>query len=122
LRTGLSLQECRELANQARLSVIPLVETDIAAGQVTILDSMNLGKPVIATRCIGTEDYIEDGATGMFVPPRSPERLADAIGQLWTDEKLRRTLGRAAAAYVQRNLSDEASGAELGRILVGLSR
>jgi glycosyltransferase involved in cell wall biosynthesis len=121
IRTGLSLQQCRELANQARISVVPLFETDVAAGQVTVLDSMNLGKPVIATRCMGTEDYIRHGESGLLVPPRSADHLAEAIDLLWRDQSLRSALGAAAAAQVAREYSDEVAGAALGRIVSELS-
>jgi glycosyltransferase involved in cell wall biosynthesis len=42
------------------------------------------------------EDVVEDGVTGLIVPPRDPRRLADAIVRLVDDPALRRRLGSAA--------------------------
>jgi glycosyltransferase involved in cell wall biosynthesis len=39
---------------------------------------------------------VEDGVTGLIVPPRDPRRLADAILRLVDDPALRRRLGSAA--------------------------
>jgi glycosyltransferase involved in cell wall biosynthesis len=42
------------------------------------------------------EDVVEDGVTGIIVPPRAPGQLADAITRLADDSTLRRRLGNAA--------------------------
>ncbi len=42
-------------------------------------ESLILGVPTIATRVGGFPDIVIDGKTGILVPPKSPEDLADAI-------------------------------------------
>jgi len=44
-----------------------------------VLDAMMAGKPVVATRTGGVPDVVEDGETGLLVPPRDPTALADAL-------------------------------------------
>src|SRR3954469_24031823 len=61
VRCGLTYDECRALAQRARVSVIPIANDQTASGQVTLVDAMSLGRPVVATRCIGTEDYVQSG-------------------------------------------------------------
>ena len=39
------------------------------------------GIPVIATRAGGLEDVVEDGVSGLLVPPSNPGALAQAIGR-----------------------------------------
>jgi glycosyltransferase involved in cell wall biosynthesis len=41
----------------------------------------------------GIPEVVEDGITGILVPPRDPEALADAILRLAKDEKLRKEMG-----------------------------
>ncbi len=62
---------------------------------LSILEAMALGKAVIATET-GPRDYIEDGVSGLLVPPGSVERLRAAMSRLLHDEPLRQRLGRKA--------------------------
>ena len=48
----------------AEVCVIPVSNVETASGQMTLIQAMSLEVPVVATQCIGTEDYIEDGETG----------------------------------------------------------
>lgn len=46
---------------------------------ISIIEAMAAGLPVIATRVGGIPEAVEDGVTGMLVPPEDPQALADAI-------------------------------------------
>jgi glycosyltransferase involved in cell wall biosynthesis len=113
---------CLELAARARISVIPLLDVDAASGQVTFLEAMRLGRPVITTRSPGTEDYITDGQTGLLVPVGDSGSLRDAIHSLWTDEARRQSLADAARYYAQAHFSDEAVAVRLRQILLEIER
>lgn len=63
---------------------------------LSILEAMAAGKPVVATRCGGAEDMIEDGISGILVSPARPEQLAQAIGAMLGDAVRARELGNAA--------------------------
>lgn len=52
---------------------------------VVLLDAMSYGIPAIASRVGGIPDIIEDGVSGVLVPPADPESLANAIEQLARD-------------------------------------
>lgn len=117
LRSGLSLQECRLLAQRARVSVVPVANQETASGQVTIVEAMRMGRPVVATRCIGSEDYLQDGRTGLLVAPGAVEELRTAIARLCDSPDLRERLGRNAAAFAEENCSDEVAGRRLGAVL-----
>ncbi|MBE9125777.1 MULTISPECIES: glycosyltransferase family 4 protein [unclassified Coleofasciculus] len=117
VRSGLTRHECYCLAQQARVNVVPLLNHETAAGQVTIIEAMRMGRAVIATQCIGSEDYIKEGETGFLVKPHSVNDLAQAIELLWKNQELRNRLGKAGSRYAAEHLSDEAAGAALGRIL-----
>lgn len=49
-------------------------------------------KPVVATRVGGFEEVIDDGNTGFLVPPREPEKLANAITRILSDGTLRESI------------------------------
>jgi glycosyltransferase involved in cell wall biosynthesis len=48
---------------------------------IAVLEAMASAKPVVATRIDGTDEIVQDGVTGILVPPRDARSLADAI--LW---------------------------------------
>jgi glycosyltransferase involved in cell wall biosynthesis len=119
-RHGLSEVECLELLATARLSVVPLGNLATASGQVTFINSMMLGIPLIATRCPGTEGYVEDGLTGLLVDPFDGAGLEQAIASLWNDPVRRAELARRAMAFAHEHLSDEAAAETLRRLLRSL--
>lgn len=49
---------------------------------ITILESINAGTPVIATRAGGIPEVLSDGLSGLFVSPHAPEEIAAAIQKL----------------------------------------
>jgi glycosyltransferase involved in cell wall biosynthesis len=119
LQSALSPAACNRLAQQARLIVVPLVDSPTAAGQVTVVEALRMARPLITTRCIGTVDYVSDGRNGLLVPPGDVEALTAAIEHTWSDEQARASIAREAQAYAETHLSDEAAAAQLLRILNG---
>jgi glycosyltransferase involved in cell wall biosynthesis len=73
-------------------------------GLVT-LEAMRAGRPVVATAHGGTLDLVEDGVTGLLVPPRDPAALADAIATLLRDPGLRARMGAAARARFEASFT-----------------
>jgi glycosyltransferase involved in cell wall biosynthesis len=62
---------------------------------LAILEAMALSRPVVASNVGGIPEMIEDGVTGLLVPPRDPAALAAAIVRLLKDHSLADTLARA---------------------------
>ncbi len=62
----------------------------------SIMDAQVLGVPVVATRTGGVPDLVQDGDTGLLVPPREPHALAAAILRLLRDDALRASVVRKA--------------------------
>lgn len=73
-----------------------------ASGTV-IIEAGAVGVPSIATRVGGVPDYIQDGETGIIVPPEDTDALADAMIRLAEDEESRRRLGQNALEMVRRD-------------------
>jgi glycosyltransferase involved in cell wall biosynthesis len=78
----------------AALDVAVLPSYREAQGMV-ILEAMALSRPVVASRVGGIPEMIEDGVTGLLVPPHDAEALAAAIVRLLKNHPLADTLGRA---------------------------
>jgi hypothetical protein len=114
---GLSLQQCRSLAQRARINIIPLHATLTASGQRTVIQAMRFARPVISTQCVGTVDYIANGKTGLLTAPGNDDELTNAIGALWDDSALRENLRAAAVEFVSKNCSDESAAIRFAQIL-----
>jgi D-aspartate ligase len=91
----------RELYAQASVVVVPLHDVGFASGQTVILEAMAMGKPVITSYIRGHSDFIEDGVTGIYVPPSDPAALHAAIEGLLREPGRAAALGRRARAAVE---------------------
>jgi glycosyltransferase involved in cell wall biosynthesis len=67
---------------------------------LSILEAMALSRPVVASAVGGIPEMIEDGQTGLLVPPREPGLLAGAIVRLLKDHPYADTLAKAAQNQV----------------------
>jgi glycosyltransferase involved in cell wall biosynthesis len=64
----------------------------------SVVEALACGIPVVATAVGGIPEQIDDGQTGLLVPPADAHLLAQRIVQLLDDDTLRQRLGGAAAA------------------------
>jgi glycosyltransferase involved in cell wall biosynthesis len=83
---------------------------------VAALEAQAMELPVVASRVHGIPDTVEDGATGLLVPPGDEEALADSIGRLARDADLRAAMGRAGRAFVERRYRWEDNAAQMERL------
>ena len=73
----------------------------------SVLDAMACCKPVVATTAGGIPEVVMDGETGLLVPPRDPQTMADAIVTLLRDPELRQRMGHAGLVRARRKFSAE---------------
>lgn len=71
----------------------------------SILDAMACKLPVVATCTGGIPEAVKDGITGILVPPRNPEALAEAILKLYSNRKLAEEMGERGYKLVQEKFS-----------------
>lgn len=62
----------------------------------SVLESMSVGVPVVASNVGGIPEQIESGVSGILVPPEDPMALAEAIASLMAEPDLSRRLGEEA--------------------------
>jgi hypothetical protein len=65
--------------SRASAVVVSLEQANRSAGEQTYLNAMAMGKLVIVTDTMGARDYVEDGETGLIVPPADVEALTAAL-------------------------------------------
>ena len=78
-----------------------------------LLEAQSQKLACLSTRVSGIPELIDDGITGLLVPPRSPDALAQALVRLIDDPALRRRLGDAGFARTTGEFSMEAGADRL---------
>ncbi len=71
----------------------------------TLLEAMALGLPVVASSVDGVPEVVENGKTGVLVPPSAPAALSRALKELAADPARRAALGAAAHARVMEKFT-----------------
>jgi len=89
------------LPDYYRAADLCLVPSHHESFGMAALEAMACGATVVASRVGGLATTIQDGVTGVLVPPRDEVALASAIAALLADGVRRRTLGRHAARWAQ---------------------
>ena len=74
---------------------------------ITPLEAMACAVPVIGSRVGGIKYTVRDGVTGLLVPPDDPAALAQALGSLHRDARLRERMGRRGRTRVVRHFTWE---------------
>jgi glycosyltransferase involved in cell wall biosynthesis len=106
-----SREELRALYRSCGVFALPSVWEAVT---LAVLEAMACGAVPVVTPLRPFRDVIEDGVNGLFVPPRSPERLAAAVVAAYAD---RERLGAAARGTVEDRYDRAATIAKLASIL-----
>lgn len=92
------------------LDVVVLASSSKAApepfGRV-VVEAMAAGKAIVATNEGGVPEIIEDGKTGLLVPPANSSEMAKAIIRLLKNEKERKEIGKVAKESIKDNFTEE---------------
>lgn len=83
---------------------------------LALLEAMAAGLPVIVSRVGGNPEVVTDGETGLLIPPRDAEALAQALERLLADPMGAKELGQNARRHVEANYSLERLGREINEI------
>jgi glycosyltransferase involved in cell wall biosynthesis len=83
-----------------------------------ILEAMAAGLPIASTSVGGVPEILEDGVTGLLVPARNPQALAEALRRLLQSEELRAQLASAARHQAETAHTLQAYKRELTKFYV----
>jgi colanic acid/amylovoran biosynthesis glycosyltransferase len=98
------VQQALLAANGFVLPSVTGADGDMEGIPVVISEAMSAGLPVIATHHGGIPEVVEDGITGILVPERDVEALADAMSRVAADPELAYRLGDAGRNKIIREL------------------
>lgn len=92
-----------ELMQRSAAVIFPLERTTSPAGETTLVNAMYYGKPVITTRTIITEEYIQDGQNGFLVPYHDADAIVQACDRLFANPDRAERIGKQARQTVLEN-------------------
>lgn len=98
--TSLSDDDLSAAYTESDIFVLPSLYESFG---MVLLEAMAAGKPVVATNVGGIAEIVEDGKTGIVVPPADPESLSIAVQSLLRSGELRSKLGEEAQRNVLEN-------------------
>jgi glycosyltransferase involved in cell wall biosynthesis len=81
------------------------LSSDNEGHPIALLEAMAAGCPCVVTTVPGNQDVIEQGVTGLLIPPRDASALTSALERLLGDEEFAKTLGAEARRKVHANYS-----------------
>ena len=85
--------------NSISVAVVPSLYEPFG---LVALEALACGTPVVASKVDGLPEIVEDGKSGLLVPPNDPKALADALITLLTNEPLRRELAAGARRRAEK--------------------
>jgi len=94
--------------------------SDSESFSMTVLEAMYAGLPVVATDSGGPSELIEHDKTGLLVPVKDVEAMANAMLRLVNDVDLRITMGAAARVRAHEKFSITESASKLTKLYQSL--
>jgi glycosyltransferase involved in cell wall biosynthesis len=95
---------------------VAALSSDFEGSPLSVLEYMEAAKPVVSTRVGGVPDLVEDGVTGLLVPPRDPEALATALADVLLDPDRAARMGEAGRARRQAEFTLGATARRIGEL------
>jgi len=99
----------------ADIFVLPAVTASHAGRDITpnvLMEAMAMKLPVVTTRSGAIPEVVENGVSGILVPPRDEQALAEALSGLIENDALRETLGRNVRKRVEKRFDINKNVAE----------
>lgn len=96
--------DVEEFVRAADVFILPSLEEGMS---LALLEAMAMGLPVVASAIPANAALVEDRVTGLLVPPRDSESLAEEVLELFENRERAERLGQAARELVSQRYSLE---------------
>jgi glycosyltransferase involved in cell wall biosynthesis len=105
--TNIPLKEAQNILMHSKFMVLPLRDSQVPCGIVTIVYGMFLKKAVLVTRAEGVQDYINDNVTGLFYEAKNTDDFSNKITQLWESESTTNNLANQGYAFAHEHCTEQ---------------
>lgn len=105
--TNIPLAQAHNILANSEFMVLPLRDSQVPCGHVTIVSSMFFNKAIVVTNSLGVQDYIFDNKTGLFCEPKNAHDLSEKIKSLWDDSAKNTRLSAAGIAFANEYCTEK---------------
>jgi len=106
LQSYVPINKLKEFIAKAKFIVLPLINLPYAHGQMTLLQSMAMGKAVIVTKVPSTVDYVNDNEDALFVKLNDTDDMKTKIEYLLDNPVEIKRLGENARKSVENKFTE----------------
>lgn len=103
------LAQAHNVVAHARASVVPLRDSEVPCGHVTLVGAMYLRTPLVVTDSEGVHDYVRHEDNALLAPPRDAAALAQCIERAWEDRALCDGMVDRAEAFAHTHCTEQAT-------------
>lgn len=103
---------------QCHAVIVPIKDENISSGQLVILQSMMMGKPIITTKSCSSDAYLQHGETALIIS-NVKWQLLESINMLYEDTELYISMQKNAKEEYRKNYSLLQLGRSVGLIIIG---
>lgn len=107
----------KEILQQSSIFCLPSI---VEPSSVAAIEGATYGMPVIATHTGGFLDSVEDGVTGILVPPKDSSALSSALRRLLQDPARAREMGIAGRKRALATFDWDVVGAKIATVIAPL--
>lgn len=112
-----TIDSLKEIVRGSLFCVLPLKEYRYSYGQMTLLQSMALGKLVVVSDVTGVRDYFQSEVNAIGVRSEDVLGLSEALVRVARDEGLRRIIGEKARQNVTECFSEQVMARSIERYI-----
>lgn len=117
--SNVSDEDYFKLLVNAYCVVVSIEDCKLAGGEITIINAMQFGKPVILIQDEKTNDYVIEGVTGFVVQKNVNEVITIAL-KLLKDDKLRNQMSSNCRVNYESRFSIHSVGENIGKLMSNL--
>jgi glycosyltransferase involved in cell wall biosynthesis len=119
---SISINRLKQAVSSAKFVVIPLPYFNYSYGQMSLLQSMSMGKAVVVTKTPGTVDYVNDGSDALFVDPYNIEDMLNKIKFLYEHPDRVKEIGREARKTTLQRFNERIMAEEIYKFVRRFAR
>ena len=86
LHTELSGTDFWSVVKHSHAVVVPLLDAQTNCGHITLVGALLFGRPIVATRSAGIDDYVTDDVNALIVAAGDALALQCAVERIWSDQ------------------------------------
>jgi glycosyltransferase involved in cell wall biosynthesis len=105
-RVNITFNESMRILFHSRFMVLPLINSEIPCGHVTIVAAMHLGKAMVVTASNGVSDYVKNDENAITIPPSDVGALVSGIERLWKNQEVCARLGSEGKLLAAQHCSE----------------